>query len=268
MLTSSNREAVIKRRDNTASNKQRHSGGSMQTVPQPPNNGVPSNLRQGFVVRKPSAEPNQQSNRGTTVRTNPKVQEKASGYSKPWLLSHQQANTRQSAVRNPLTPAKKPALYGQTASQSGLGARSRTSATVRATRLSSRRGSKVSRPGQTKQFGTNKYRTSSNYSSRRGTAQTSSRGTLVARSFYDPFDPRYKQTINYVIPSAYGSVIIKRLSKRPPQQKKALPQRRDPPKRQSQGVRTQRTHSWWSKESLSVTFTLFLCWLLMCSFFL
>lgn len=247
MLTSSNREAFIKRRDNTASNNRRHSGGSSQTVPQPPNNGVPSSLRQGFVVRKPSAEPNQQSNRGTTVKTNLKVQEKASGYSKPWLLSHQQADTQQSAVRNPLSPAKKPALYGQTASQSGLGTRSRTSTTVRATRLSSRRGSKVSRPGQTKKFGTNKYRSSSNYnqpySSRRGTSQTSSRGTLVAQSFYDPFDPRYKQTINYVIPSAYGSVIIKRLSKRPPQQNKALPQRRDPPKRQSQVVRTQRTHS-------------------------
>lgn len=250
-LTSSNREAAVRSRGNTVSNNQRHSGGSTQTGPQPSNNGAPSHVKRVFVVHKPNAEPNQMSNRGTTVRTNPKVQEQANGYSKPRLLSYQRPSVQQSAVRNPLTPAKTQALNGRkAASQTGLSARTRTSTTVRATRLSRRRGSKVSRPGQTMQVGTNKYRTSANYnqpySRRQGAAQSNLRGTLVAQSFDDPIDPRYKQTVNYVIPKAYGSVIIKRLkptNRRLPQQNNAPPQRRDP-KRQSQRVSlTQRTRS-------------------------
>lgn len=231
--TGSDREAVIPSSGNTALNNRHHSGGSTQTAPQR-SNGVPSNVRRVFVVRKPNAEPNQKSNRGTTVSTNPKVQEQASGYGLPKPTWHQRPN-QQSAVRNPLPPARTPAFPGRAAaSQSGPGARPRLSNTVRATWLGRRRGA---RPGQKMQFGSNDRR--------RGAAQSRSSGTLVAQSFDDPVDPRYKQTINYVIPSVYGNVIIKRLKQttKRPQQNPGFPQRRHPPRRQSQRVWAPRTRS-------------------------
>lgn len=241
--------AVVPSSGNVASNNRRYSSGSTQTLTQQSNNGVRSNLRRAFAVRKANTEPSQKSNRGTTVRTNPKVQERANGYSKPNLLWYQKPNTQQqSAVRNPLNPARTPALNGRkAASRSGPGSHDWSTGPVKATRVSHRRGSMVSRPGQTKQFGTDRNGGSiynQPYAGRRGAAQSSSSGTWVIKTYADPIDLRYKETVNYVIPSRYGSVTIKRLKpKNRAPQRNAVPQRRDPPQRQRQPVWTQRTRS-------------------------
>lgn len=245
-IASSNRETAIR----TIGNNQRHSDGSTKTAPQPSNVGFPSNLRREFGVRKANAEPNQKPNRRTNVRPNPKVQQQANGYSRPQVPWNPRPNT-QSAVKNPLTPAKAPALYGQkAASQSGLGVWGWPSNTVKATRLSNRRASKVSRPGQTTRFGTKKHQTGSTfnqpYARRQGAAQSRPRGVLEVQRFDDPLDPRYQQTTNYMMRRGYGSVTIRRLkpqTKRQPQHSYAVLKRRDPPKRQSQRVWQQRTSS-------------------------
>lgn len=218
------------------------------------------------MARKFNAELYQKSNSGTTLRKNPKVQDNRPAVnrqtwsslqnayeaskrlsSRPTPLWHQQPNRQQSAVRNRPTPARSPALYGREAApQSGPGTRALTSATVRGTRVSRKRDSKVSHPGQ--RIGADRYRASSNYykpdSRRQGATWPSLKAAPVAQIFHDPNfeDPRYQPVMFLRIPNAYGGALIMRARN---EQTDTVPQRRDPPKRQwqSQSAWTRRTNS-------------------------
>lgn len=95
-------------------------------------------------------------------------------------------------------------------------------------------------------YSTNGHNIQQPYPRRRVAAQSSFRKTPMVNNFDDPTDPRYKQTTNYVLRYGNKNVVIKRLkptTNRRPQHNKAVPQRRDPPKRQSQRVWTRRTSS-------------------------
>lgn len=225
-----------------------------------------STLGREALARKFNVELYQKSNSGTTLRKNPKVQDNRpavnrqtwsslqNGYeaskrltSRPRPLWNQQPNRQQSAVRNRPTPARSPALYGREAApQSGMGTRTLTSATVRGTRVSRKRDSTVSHPGQ--RFGANGYRASSNYykpdSRRQGATWPSLKAAPVAQRFHDPNfdDPRYQPVVLLRIPNAYGGALIMRARN---EQADTVPQRRDPPKRQwqSQSMWTRRTNS-------------------------
>lgn len=239
-ITSSSAGAVVPSRGDAASYNRRYSSsGSTQTVTHRPVYGVPSNPRRVLAARNPNAGPSQNSNRGHAVRTNPRVQDQQ----KRW---YQQPNLQQSAARNRFTPARTPTLNRAAASpQSGPAGRPWASRAVKATRLSRRRGPQISRVSQTKQRGQNNLRGPSYnqlYSRRQGAAQSSPSRTRVVKIYDDPVDPRYKDTVNYVMQNAYGRVTIKRLKpeRRPLQY--APPPRRDPPSRR-QRVWPQRTGS-------------------------
>lgn len=224
-IARTNREPAIRTNGNAAPSDQHQRDGPVRTAPRP------SNVRRAFAVRKENAAPNQKANRRTSGWTNP------DGYSKPQVLWYPRPNS-QSPVKKPLVPAP----YGKRpAATPGLAPVNK----VKATRLSNRRPQVSNVPP-----GSKTYRTGSKfnqpYSWRPGAAQSRPRETLVVQSYDDPVDPRYKQTINYIVGHGNGRLVIKRLKHTAngrPQHNGAAPNRGPSPRRRSQIVWTQRTRS-------------------------
>lgn len=258
-----NRRSSSAATTNTASNNRRPTSGFTRTQSPSSKRALLSTIGREPMAGKFNAGLYQKSNSGTTLRQNPKVQDKRPAVngqtwsilqnaykagkrtsSSPSLLWNQQRNRQQLPLVNRPSPAKPPALYGQRAApQSGLSTRGSTSATVR--------GIKVSRTrDQTVQSSTNQYKASSRLTSNHYKLDTRRRGATqprvakIAESFHDPNldDPRYEPVVVYRIPEEYGGSLIIRARK---EQTNTAPQRRDPPKRQwqSQRVWAQRKNS-------------------------